>query len=213
MHTGGTTHSSGTLGLKLIRGTKKRNAPWTYHLRNFPNIWRGLWRKKVADALGIPTFFGELHLVVVKADGTRINYGRVSTRVVTTAGMNALVDAMQNLIEPEIFKYHAFGTGTTAEAVGDTALVTELTTEYNPNSTRPTGTQIEGASANIYRTVATLTPDSGGTLAITEHGLMSQAATGGGTLWDRSKFAAVNLDTTAGDSVQATYDWTASTGG
>jgi len=138
------------------------------------------------------------------------NLGLASLRVVTTAGVNFLVDAFQNTTELEILKYHALGTGNTAEAAGDTALVTELTTEYTGN-VRATGTTTEGASANIYRSVGTNTLDSG-TPAVVEHGLMSQAATGGGTLWDRSVFSAVNLNGANGDGLQTTYDATFAAG-
>ena len=106
------------------------------------------------------------------------------------------------------FKYHGAGTGTTAEASGDTALVTESTTALNPDSTRATGTQSQ-PSANILQSVGTLTFDN--TAAITEHGLFSQAATGGGTLWDRTVFSAINV--TSGDSIQFTYSATLSAGG
>jgi hypothetical protein len=106
-------------------------------------------------------------------------------------------------------KYHGFGTGTTNEAAGDTTLVTELTTQYATDNTRPTGSLTEGASANIFRTVGTLSPDA--SVAITEHGIFSQAANSGGTLLDRSKFAAINL--VSGDSLQVTYDLTVPSGG
>ncbi len=119
-----------------------------------------------------------------------------------------MVDALQNLVEPENFKYHALGTGANAEAVGDTALQTELTTQYNPDSTRATGTTVEGASANIFRTVGTNTLDAAA--AITEHGVLTQAATGGGTLLDRSVFSVVNLG--SGDSYQSTYELTIGAG-
>lgn len=147
----------------------------------------------------LPRFFG----------GRVTDYGVLSTRLVTTAGVNFIVDAFQNLVELELMKYHGFGTGVGAEATGDTALGTELTTEYAVNSTRPTGSQTE-TSANIYSTVATLSPDSGGTLAITEHGIFS--ATSAGTLLDRSVFSAVNL-VASSDSLQATYNLTISAGG
>lgn len=134
--------------------------------------------------------------------------GLASLRVVTTAGVNFIVDAFQNSVELEILKYHGIGTGTNAEAAADTALQTELTTQYNPNDTRATGSLTEGASANIYRTVGTNTVD--GAVAITEHGIFSQAATGGGTLLDRSVFSADNLS--SGDSLQTTYDLTLTAG-
>lgn len=142
--------------------------------------------------------------------GDVVDFGLISTRLVTDNGVGYIVDAFQNLTELENMKYHGYGTGTTAEAQGDSALVTELTTQYNPDSTRPTGTTTEGASANIYRTVATLSPDSGGTIAITEHGIFS--ATSAGVLLDRSKFSAINL-VAGSDSLQTTYELTCTAGG
>lgn len=149
------------------------------------------------DVRRLPAHFG----------GLVLDYGVLSRRKVTTVGVNFIVDAFQNLVELENLKYHGFGTGTNAESNGDTTLQTELTTEYVSNNTRPTGTTTEGASANIYRTVATLSPDSGGTLAITEHGIFDQAANSGGTLLDRSVFSAVNL-VASSDSLQITYELT-----
>lgn len=140
--------------------------------------------------------------------GHVLDFGVVSSRVVTTAGVGFLVDAWQNLTELENLKYHGVGTGTNAEASGDTTLQTESTTALNPDSTRATGSTTEGASANIFRTVGTVTFDAGA--AITEHGIFSQAATGGGTLWDRSVFSAINV--ISGDSIQFTYDMTATAG-
>ncbi len=137
------------------------------------------------------------------------NHGVVSKKVITTAGVNFLVDAWQNTKEMENFKYHGVGTTNTAEASGDTALAAESTTILNPDSTRATGSLTEGASANIFRTVGTNTFDGSG--ALVEHGIFDQAATGGGTLWDRSVFSTVNVAN--GDSLQATYDMTASAGG
>lgn len=155
----------------------------------------------------------ESALSAVKIDGLtgeRTDYGVVGRRVITTAGVNFLVDAWQNTVELEILKYHGLGTGGTAEAVGDTALVTELTTQYNPDSTRATGSLTEGAGANVFRSVGTNTLDSG-TPAVTEHGLFS--ATSAGTLWDRTLFSAINLNGANGDGLQTTYDMTASSGG
>lgn len=189
--------------------------PWAmfvWRLRNFPNIWRGLWRITLARLLKIPHFYGRL--AVVKIDGKTgalIDYGIASLRVVTTVGVGYIVDAFQNSVEMENQKFHALGTGTNAEASGDTALQTELTTEYTGN-VRATGTTTEGASANIYRTVGTNTLDSG-TPAVTEHGILSQAATGGGVLLDRSVFSAINLVGANGDGLQTTYDLTFSAGG
>ena len=152
-----------------------------------------------------------LSLKLIGPDGRVRDFGVVSEKLVTNAGVAFIVDAFQNLVELENMKYHGYGTGTTAEAQGDSALVTELTTQYAADNTRPTGTTTENA-ANIYETVATLSPDSGGTLAITEHGVFSQAATGGGVLLDRSVFSAMNL-VAGSDSLQSTYRLTLTAGG
>lgn len=183
-----------------------RKAPWRWRVKQF---WANLrswsyfipWFARRANSVGLACIYGELYGSVIHADGSVTDYGLLGRRVVTSAGVNYLASTFDNTAEPELFKYHGYGTGTTAEASGDTALVTELTTEYAVNSTRPTGSQAH--STNTYTTVGTLTPDSGGTLAITEHGLFS--ATSSTTLWDRTKFSAVNLDSTAGDSLQTTY--------
>jgi hypothetical protein len=121
--------------------------------------------------------------------------------LVTTAGKTYTRDLFVTSTE----KFHAIGTGTNAAAAGDTTLQTELTTQYNPDNTRATGSQTNNGSA-VYRTVGTNTVDSG--VAITEWGLLSQAATGGGTLFSRIVFSAINLS--SGDSLQTTYDLTIS---
>lgn len=175
----------------------------TWRTANFRNLLRGVRRVLAARTLHLPTFYGSLYLTQVR-DDELLELGLASMRVVTTAGVGFLVDAFQNSVELETMKYHGLGTGTNSEASADTALQTELTTQYETNNTRPTGTTTEGASANIYRTVATNTVDA--SAAITEHGIFSQAANSGGVLLDRSVFSAVNL--ASGDGLQSTYDLT-----
>lgn len=237
MH-GGTIGPSGDLGLTLIRASGARipvaePAAWPlrpvtardvleygapqrglavevneWRLRNTRNLWRGFRRVFGARAIGASTFYGQLWLSVIRADGEVVDLGLASLRVVTTAGVNFIVDAFQNTTELENLKYHGIGTTNTAEAAADTALAAESTTALNPDNTRATGSLTEGASANIYRTVGTLTADA--SIAAVEHGIFSQAATGGGTLLDRSVFSTVNL--ASGDSLQATYDLTFTAG-
>lgn len=193
------------------RGLDPEVAEWRE--RNVPNLMRGAARVRLAQAVSkvthCPAMFGALWGRVTRGDGRTLDLGLMSMRVVTDTGVGYIVDAFQNLVELENMKYHGFGTGGSAEAAANTGLTTELTTQYNPDSTRPTGTTIEGATANIYRTVATLSPDSGGTIAITEHGVFS--ATSAGVLLDRSLFAAVNL-VAGSDSLQVTYDLTFTAG-
>ena len=162
-----------------------------------------------ANLWGVATMMGQLEAVLVRASGERIYYGVVGYRVITSAGVAFIVDDWDGSVtDITNFKYHGAGTGTTAEASGDTALVTESTTALNPDSTRATGTQSQ-PSANILQSVGTLTFDN--TAAITEHGLFSQAATGGGTLWDRTVFSAINVN--SGDSIAFEYSVTLSAGG
>lgn len=211
MNAGGTLGSRGRLFARKIGAQK---APISWRLRNALR-WgyiKGVIAAHIvapfANLWGVCTFMGSLSIRVHRADGTWVNYGTVGYRVITSAGVGYLVDAWQNSTEVENLKYHGCGTGTTAEASGDTALVTESTTALNPDSTRATGTQTE-AAANIIQSVGTVTFDA--SAAITEHGLFSQAATGGGSLWDRTVFSAINV--ASGDSIQFTYQGTLSAGG
>jgi hypothetical protein len=150
---------------------------------------------------GLVKMEAALAAVVHWADGSIEDLGVISRRVVTDAFVALLVDDLQGSQSAfHTMKYHGAGTGTNAESAGDTALQTEV-------GTRATGTQTEGGSANIYQTVATWSFDT--TRAITEHGVFS--ASTGGTLLDRSVFAAINGG--SGDSIQFTYSLTVTAGG
>jgi len=149
---------------------------------------------------GVTVMHGTLYGTIVKADGTRIDLGVMGHHLITTAGKNYIASTFNSVAEPENLKYHGFGTGATAAVIGDTALQTELTTQYVSDNVRPTGSQAN--SSATYTTVATLSPDSGGTIAVTEWGLFS--ATSAGTLLDRQVFSAVNL-VASSDSLQVTY--------
>jgi hypothetical protein len=230
---GGTANTSGTVALRVISRSPRTQVPGkeltireiltygfpqsgmvdelaTWKRSNVKNLWRGMKRVVAARVLNLATFYGQLAIVKISNEGTWIDYGLVSLRVVTTAGVNfiatRLTDANTSIGN---FDFHGFGTGGTAEASGDTALVTELTTQYAVDNTRPTGTP-SNPSGNVYQSVGTLSPDTGGTIAITEHGLFS--ASSGVTLLDRSLFSAVNL-VAGSDSLQATYQLTLSAGG
>ena len=177
--------------------------------RNARHFDRSLFDQVEFDA-GRLRAIGHLWLAKISVDGAVTDLGLVSCRVVTNAGVGFIVDAFQNLVELENMKYHAVGTGTTAEAATQTALVTELTTQYSTSNTRPTGTLGEqSGNANVFETTATITVSAA--VALTEHAIMSQAATGGGVMLDRSVFSAVNL--ASGESLQATYDLTFPSGG
>lgn len=175
-----------------------KNPPW----------WRAPWlefclRMRILRAAGTGVFkqsgvatpTGRLYARVRKLNGSVENHGLISTKVVTNAGVAAIVDAFQNSFELENFKYHGIGTDNTSENASDTALGTEV-------ESRATGTTTEGASANIYRTVGEVTTASA--RAVVEHGIFS--ASSSGTLLDRSVFSVIN--TGAGDSIEFTYELT-----
>ncbi len=164
---------------------------------------------RLARRFGVGVIYSELYGRVLHADGSVTNYGLLGRNLITTAGVAFLADDFgAGGSEVSNMKYHGYGTGTNAENASNTTLQTELTTEYVSNSTRPTGSQSD--STNTYTTVGTLSPDSGGTLAITEHGIFS--ADSSGTLWDRTVFSAVNL-VAGSDSLQTTYVATFPSGG
>jgi hypothetical protein len=157
---------------------------------------------------GIPTIIGRLEITLYRASGEIVHFGTVCYRVVTDAGVAFLVDDWDaNGQDISTMNFHGCGTGTNAEAVGDTALQTESTTALNPDNTRATGTRSQPA-ANQYRSVGTLTFDA--SAAVTEHGLFSASGTGTGSLWDRSVFSAINV--VSGDSIQFTYTVTIPSG-
>lgn len=218
----GSTAPSGALAMELtkdlgdLRQRTVRKAPWSWRVKNFllnrlREVPALVAYRMLGSLFGLVYFESCLRGIVRHADGSITDYGVLSRRVVTTAGVGFIVDAFQNLVELENMKFHGFGTGTNAENASDTALQTELTTQYASDNVRPTGTTTEGASANIYRTVATLSPDTGGTIAVTEHGIFSQAAVAGGALLDRSVFSAVNIEA-GSDSLQSTYDLSLASG-
>ena len=197
----GETIFSGELTVKKLSGKAslswklKNNLRWAYI-----SGWLG---KVLATPLrkltGLATLYGELSAVKIFANGHRMDYGTVSRHLVTDAFVAFMVDQLQAETSTwGDFKYHDSGTGVTAENKTDTAMETPC------GDARTVGTQIEGATANIYKSVATHTYDEA--LAITEHGLFMAAAAG--TLMDRHTFAAINV--TDGDKIEFTYELTCS---
>ena len=183
-------------------------APLAWRVRNairfqFWGWWLATQAALLLSALtGIPTITAKLYILVRRADGRWVDYGTVGYKVVTTAFVNYMVDQLQTETSTwGDFKFHDSGVGTTAAAVGDTDI------ETTDGESRATGTQTEGASANIYRSVGTISYTT--TKAITEHGLFNAATAG--TLLDRHVFSAINV--VNGDSVQFTFDFTVSSGG
>jgi hypothetical protein len=192
-----------------VNGWRARNSQrgLGFDLENIIQIWRMAMRKGVGTSLLVPFLF----LDKITRDGEVIPFGLASVRMLTTAGVNFMVDAFQNLTEPENMKFHALGTGAAAEATGDTALGAEWAAGDYTGGVRATGNLTEGASANIFHTEATNTKASAGSLNVTEHGVFTQAALAGGTLLDRSVFAAVPV--AQGEGILSKYELTINAGG
>ena len=141
-----------------------------------------------------------LGIRVHRRDGSIEERGVVGRRCVTTAFTNYLVTVFSNSTTAPLdtFKYHAPGSGTTAEATGDTSMYTAV-------GARGTGTNT--AATNVFTSVCTVTFTAAA--SITEHGLFNAAT--GVTLMDRTSFAAVSV--ASGDSIGFTYQLTATAGG
>lgn len=194
---------------KPSRGWRIRQ--WFRNLRNgsfFVPLYARLARK-----MGLAVAYASLYGRVIHADGSVTDYGLLSRRVVTDAGVAFMAGMLDGTNTATVFKFAGFGTGTNAEAQTDTALQTELTTQYASANTRPTGSQAHGTGTHsgTYTTVATLTPSAN--VTITEHGIFSVATSGSGTLWDRSVFSGIALVAANPDSLQATYVLSLPSGG
>ena len=184
----------------ISRLSRKVEDNLTAFMKNHPEIYPA---GQPFATVGESTFGGGLYLKHTRyADGRTIDYGLVSRAKVTAEFVNEMVD--QLVTEASTWgdwKYHISGTDATAEANTHTSLLGATGT------VRIVGTQTEGASANIYRSVATITYTS--THAVTEHGLFNaaySASQADGVLMDRSTFGAVNV--VSGDTCAFTYELT-----
>ena len=176
----------------------KKNTKWG-------NKWRKdrAWFLKARNKVDMPIIMPEALLrIKLLRDGETYNFGIVSRKKVTAEFVNFMVDQLQAETSTwGDFKYHISGTGTDAESNANTQLQTAIGTA------REVGTQTEGASAHIYKSVATIAYS--GTHAVTEHALFNEAyadAQDNGILMDRSVFSAVNV--VSGDSIEFTYQLT-----
>jgi hypothetical protein len=188
-----------------------------YRWREWPLEVVLLWcrlLKLLVPGLLVP-MHGRLYIQVTRphfSDGSGPaelwDYGMVGVHLITTAGKNAATGYWNASTTAGLFKFHGYGIGVTAAALGDIALQSELTVQYATDNTRPTGSQV--VSTNVYTTVASLAPDvagTGGVVSVTEWGLFSQAANSGGTLFDHQVFSVISLNPNA-DSLQTTYNLT-----
>ena len=191
-----TLRPSGRLQARKIKAPR---APLLWYLSNWTR-WgaiKGLIAVKLiapfARLFGVATITGKLEAILIRGDGSIINYGVLGYRQVTTAFVEFVVD--QLIAESTIFgdfKYHDSGEGSTGENI------TDVDIETTDGESRVVGTQVED-DGDDYQSVGTITYSGG--LAIVEHGLFN--ASTGVTLMDRTVFGAINVVST--DSIQFTY--------
>ena len=135
----------------------------------------------------------------------------VRDKKVTDVFVNEIVDTLISSVAAfSLYKYHHSGinTGDVVENQTDTALTTPK------EDARVVGTQLEGTSTFIYKSVATITYT--GSWGIKEHGLFNTAGAGGppvvgGSLMDRTVFAVINVVT--GNQIEFTFTISFTAGG
>lgn len=152
---------------------------------------------EIAKSEAVLNMKATLKARLLPKDGKPVNLGVVSTKLVTNAFIDFLVDQLQSSTgEIAAFSHHGSGISTTAENATQTALISEIAVA------RVDGTQGEGLTSNVYSAMGTQYYDAA--YAVTEHGLFN--ASTGGILMDRSVFAAINVGD--GDGIEFTYELT-----
>lgn len=139
---------------------------------------------------------GALKVVVTGADGV-IKHEQELTNLVVTSGLSFIASRMKDTTAT-VMSHMAVGAGTTAAALGQTALVTE-SARVALTSTTVTANAIAYVASFPAGTPATLT-------ALTEAGIFN--ASSGGTMLCRTVFAPVNKD--VGDTMAITWTITIS---
>lgn len=138
---------------------------------------------------------GSLQAVLIKKDGTVI--ARRKDNIILNAGFDFICNAIAGTTRPDIMKYTAVGTGTTAATVTQTALVTELT--------RKAATYKHTAGTKVFTLESTFNAGEA-TGAITEAGICNAATEG--IFIDRVNFDVINKG--ADDTMTTTFQFTLS---
>ena len=177
---------------KLIIWLRRKHPGTIVNMRDFLSY--------IMKLTGTAPMNSRLLIRVIRKDGAIENRGIVSTHAITSGFVELLVDTLQSPIAAfSTFRYHDSGTGTTAENENDTALETPC------GEAKDTGTQAEGDSANVYRSMVIHT--YAGNFEITEHALLNS----NDVLADRSVFTAIGV--APGDRIEFTYELECISGG
>jgi hypothetical protein len=154
---------------------------------------------------------GSFSMATIDRQGRFQPFGLSGLDVVTTAFVEHIVDDMvSSTAGMSGFKWHNSGLSSSAATAAQTALGDELTSTEISGGGRASGTQVQGASSNIYESVGTITIVKS-TVALRESSIFNTSAIASGIMVDRDVYAVINL--TSGESLQTTYDLTYPSGG
>jgi len=153
---------------------------------------------KIKDRL--PQIIGRVTMVLRDAKTGRIKWRGVSSNMFVTAGKNSLADHLKGTTENNkgIITYCALGTGTTAPALADIKLQTELFRKL---------ISVRSVSANVT-TFETFYTTAEGNGSLKEAGLFGDAASGtvdSGTLFCR---VAINRTKSSNDTLSLSWSVT-----
>lgn len=139
---------------------------------------------------------GQMELVLFKADGTVET--RFKDNMILDVGFDFIADAIGKASgRPNVMSHIAIGSGTTAVAAGQTALVTEID--------RNAATYAHTPGTKVFTLSATFGAGEG-VGAITEAGVVNAGSAG--TFIDRVVFAVINKGTS--DTLTVTFSFTLS---
>lgn len=138
---------------------------------------------------------GALTLMLDRADGTRETIHK--DNIIVNGGFDFICDAIANASRGAVMGYIAVGTGATAAAATQTALVTE--------SMRKAATYAHTAGTKVFTLTATFNAGEA-TGALVEAGVFN--ATSAGTMLDRVVFSVVNKG--VDDTLTAVFTFTLS---
>lgn len=141
---------------------------------------------------------GAITATLIKADGgVETHY---KDNIIVNGGFDFIADAIgKSASRPAVMNAIAVGTGTTAAAATQTALVTELA--------RGTATYAHTAGTKVFTLTTTFAAGTG-TGAITEAGVFNSATAASGAMLDRVVFDVINKG--AADTLQVTFTFTMS---
>lgn len=122
------------------------------------------------------------------------------SNLITNAGKAGVASRINGAGSEAAFTYIAIGIGTTAAAVGDTTLESEITTNGGQRAAATASRVTTDVTNDTARLVVTFSFT--GTFAVTEAGALN--ASSSGVLLNRQVFTAVNV--VSGDSLQVTIN-------